>query len=74
MLAEIKHIAETIAPRLIKIRRHLHAHPELSGQEHQTAAYIAGVLSSCGLPVTEEVGKTGVVGEFRWRQVKIPEP
>ncbi len=64
MLSEIKNIAETFAPRLIEIRRHLHAHPELSGQEHQTSAYIAGVLSSCGLHVTEAVGKTGVVGNL----------
>lgn len=64
MLSEIKNIAETLAPRLIEIRRHLHAHPELSGQEHQTAAYVAGVLSSCGLQVKEAVGKTGVVGEL----------
>lgn len=64
MLSEIKHLAETFAPRLIEIRRHLHAHPELSGQEHQTSAYIAGVLSSCGLRVTEAVGKTGVVGDL----------
>jgi amidohydrolase len=64
MLSEIKDIAEKFAPRLIEIRRHIHAHPELSGQEHQTAAYIAGVLSSCGLHVQEAVGKTGVVGEL----------
>jgi amidohydrolase len=64
MLAEIKNIAETLAPRLIKIRRHFHAHPELSGQEYQTAAYIAGVLSSCGIAVREQVGKTGVIGEL----------
>lgn len=64
MLAEIKETAKKFAPRLIEIRRHLHAHPELSGEEHQTSAYIAGVLSSCGLRVTEAVGKTGVVGEL----------
>ncbi|MEM9543829.1 MAG: M20 family metallopeptidase [Cyanobacteria bacterium P01_E01_bin.42] len=64
MLARIKTLAETLAPRLIEIRRHLHAHPELSGQEYQTAAYIAGVLSSCGVHVEEAVGKTGVVGEL----------
>lgn len=64
MLSTIKDIAETLAPRLIEIRRHLHAHPELSGQEHQTAAYVAGVLSSCGLHVQEAVGKTGVVGDL----------
>lgn len=65
MLPEIKNIAQKLAPRLIEIRRHLHSHPELSGQEYQTAAYVAGVLSSCGLRVQESVGKTGVVGELK---------
>jgi amidohydrolase len=64
MLAEIKDLAQKFTPRLIEIRRHLHTHPELSGKEHQTSAYIAGVLSSCGLSVKEAVGKTGVVGEL----------
>ncbi len=64
MLNEIKKLAEKLTPRLIEIRRHLHAHPELSGQEHQTSAYVAGVLSSCGLNVLEAVGKTGVIGEL----------
>jgi amidohydrolase len=64
MLAKIRSIAENLAPRLIEIRRHLHAHPELSGQEHQTAAYIAGVLSAAGLQTQESVGRTGVVGEL----------
>ena len=27
-------------PEMIKIRRHLHAHPEISFHEEQTAAYI----------------------------------
>lgn len=64
MLDRIQQIAQTLEPRLIEIRRHLHAHPELSGQEYKTAAYVAGVLSSCGLHVRESVGKTGVVGEL----------
>ena len=65
MLAEIKSLAEKLAPRLIEIRRHIHAHPELSGEEQQTAAYVSGVLSSCGIAVQESVGKTGVVGNLR---------
>lgn len=65
MLTQIKNLAETLAPRLIEIRRHLHSHPELSGQEHQTSAYVAGVLSSSGLHIQESVGKTGVVGEIK---------
>ncbi|MGB0564092.1 MAG: M20 family metallopeptidase [Spirulinaceae cyanobacterium] len=64
MLEKIQDLARQLQPRLVEMRRHLHAHPELSGEEHQTAAYVAGVLSSCGLHVTEGVGKTGVVGEL----------
>ncbi len=64
MLTRIKDLAETLKPRLIEIRRHIHSHPELSGQEHQTAAYVAGVLSSCGIVVQEAIGKTGVIGEL----------
>ncbi len=65
MLSHIKDLAAKLAPRLIEIRRHIHSHPELSGQEYQTAAYVAGVMSSCGLQVQELVGKTGVVAELQ---------
>ncbi|AJD57521.1 hydrolase [Synechococcus elongatus UTEX 2973] len=64
MLDRIREVATRLEPRLLEIRRHLHAHPELSGHEHQTAAYVAGVLSSCGLQVREGVGRTGVVGDL----------
>jgi amidohydrolase len=65
MLPRIKHLTKTLTPRLIEIRRHLHSHPELSGQEQQTSAYVAGVLSSSGLQVQQQVGKMGVVGEVQ---------
>lgn len=38
----------------------LHAHPELSGQEEKTAAYIADALRRMGLTPTERVGGYGV--------------
>ncbi len=65
MLTRIKDLATKLAPRLIEIRRHLHSHPELSGHEYQTAAFVAGVLSANGVHVREGVGKTGVVGEVQ---------
>ncbi len=65
MLTRIKDLATKLAPRLIEIRRHIHSHPELSAQEYQTAAFVAGVLSSNGVHVREAVGKTGVVGEVQ---------
>ena len=49
---------------LINIRRHLHAHPELSGLENQTAILISGYLKNIGWRVTESVGRTGVVADF----------
>ncbi|MEO0947051.1 MAG: amidohydrolase [Cyanobacteria bacterium J06641_5] len=65
MLNRIQALTEQFAPRLLEIRRHLHAHPELSGQEYKTAAYVSGILASCGLEVREEVGRTGVIGELK---------
>ncbi|CDN13845.1 N-acyl-L-amino acid amidohydrolase [Richelia intracellularis] len=65
MLTHIKDIATQLAPRLIEIRRHIHSHPELSGQEYQTSAFVAGVLSSCGIHAEEGIGKTGVIGEVQ---------
>jgi len=65
MLTNIKDLATKLEPRLIEIRRHLHSHPEISGQEYQTSAFVAGVLSSSGLHVEEGIGKTGVIGELQ---------
>ncbi|MGB3767549.1 MAG: M20 family metallopeptidase [Phormidesmis sp.] len=64
MLPTIQKIAKKLQPRLIEIRRHIHANPELSGQEYKTAAYVSGILSSHGFQVQEMVGKTGVIAEL----------
>ncbi|HLI23775.1 MAG TPA: amidohydrolase [Acidimicrobiales bacterium] len=45
--------------------RDLHAHPELSMQEHRTAAKAAAHLRRAGFEVTAGVGGTGVVGLLR---------
>ena len=50
-------------PELIELRRHLQSHPELSGEEHQTAALVAGELRTAGWRVQEGVGRTGVLAE-----------
>jgi amidohydrolase len=64
MFSEIKSLTQQLAPQLLGIRRHIHAHPELSGHEHQTAAYVAGLMTGAGLAVRESVGRTGVVAEL----------
>jgi len=50
---------------LIQDRRHLHMHPELAFEEHETAAYVAERLRSLGIETRTGVGKTGVVGVIR---------
>jgi hippurate hydrolase len=49
---------------LTEIRRQIHAHPELSHKEVQTARLVAEKLRSWGYEVTEGVGGTGVVGRL----------
>ena len=55
---------DSFSDELINIRRRIHAHPELSGLENQTAILISGYLRNIGWRVTESVGRTGVIAEF----------
>jgi amidohydrolase len=56
---------EELMPAMIAWRRHLHRNPELSGQEKETAQFIAGQLKDWGIPVRTQVGGYGVIGEIR---------
>jgi amidohydrolase len=61
---QLERVAQEALPQWIGLRRHIHAHPELSGDEHQTAALVAGELRQLGWRVREGVGRTGVVAEL----------
>jgi amidohydrolase len=50
------------AAELQKLRRDLHAHPELGYEEERTSELIARTLTDWGIPVQRHLGKTGVVG------------
>jgi len=54
--------ARGLLPELASLRRDLHRHPELGGQERRTAALIAERLQRLGLEVRTGVAGTGVVG------------
>lgn len=61
MLKErIKTLALEIHPNVVRVRRHLHAHPELSFQEHATSAYIKDQLTDMGIPWSP-IAATGIV-------------
>src|SRR5690606_12804799 len=47
------------------MRRHLHANPELSYKEYNTAKYVAAMLRSFGLEPSEGVATTGLVVEVK---------
>ncbi|AWY44157.1 amidohydrolase [Pseudomonas putida] len=55
---------------MIALRRHIHAHPELSFEEFATADLVAGKLTEWGYEVHRGMGGTGVVGLLRNGQGK----
>ncbi|MGN6291551.1 MAG: M20 metallopeptidase family protein [Chitinophagaceae bacterium] len=61
MLEKIKSLAKQYAPEFIDIRHHLHAHPELSYQEFETARFVQQKLQESGIPF-EIKATTGVIG------------
>ncbi len=46
---------------MVKTRRYLHQHPEVSFHETETAAFIADTYERLGIPYQKEVGGNGIV-------------
>jgi amidohydrolase len=63
--ARLDALASQGLDKVIKDRRHIHQHPELSNREFQTSAYIAARARALGLDVRTPIGKTGVVAVLR---------
>ncbi len=61
---ELPYRVEAIMPDVIALRRHLHAHPELSGHEEQTAVHVAGLLAASGIPVQSGIGGYGLLARI----------
>ena len=57
---QVKDLAKSFAEDVVAIRRHIHANPELSYQEYETARYVAKQLRQLGLEPTEGVAETGL--------------
>ena len=56
---KIKSLAKAYKQEVIDNRRHLHAHPELSFKEFQTAAFVADKLREIGITEIESKATTG---------------
>ena len=61
-MSELLQEAKSIEPEIIKVRRSLHQHPELSYHEVATSKLVAHKLRSFGINVKTGVGGTGVLG------------
>jgi amidohydrolase len=61
MIERIKALAKQYVTEFIEIRRHLHAHPELSYKEFQTSKYVQEKLTEYNIPF-EIMATTGVIG------------
>jgi amidohydrolase len=58
----IREATEAVAPRLVALRRDIHAHPELAFEETRTAGIVAAELARLAIPHRTQVGRTGVLG------------
>ena len=64
----IHDLAKKYFKDVVATRRHLHMHPELSFEEKETSAYVAGLLDKWGIPYKAGVGGYGIVAEIQGAQ------
>ncbi len=60
LIQEIKSLSEKYFEEILETRRHIHAHPELSFQENDTADFIEKKLNEFGIKDTRRIADTGV--------------
>jgi amidohydrolase len=59
---KIKTLSQQYLQEIIAIRRHIHAHPELSFQENETSALVASKLEEWGIEFKKGYGGYGILG------------
>ncbi|XOV92890.1 MAG: M20 family metallopeptidase [Bacteroidota bacterium] len=60
LIPKIKVLADKYYDKVLEIRRHIHANPELSFEEYKTADFIENTLKSLGFEKVERKAKTGI--------------
>ncbi|QTD41345.1 M20 family metallopeptidase [Sporosarcina sp. Te-1] len=61
---------QTLIDWTIEQRRHFHMHPELSGQEFETAAYVKAKLAEFGIPLIDGYSAPNVIAYFKGTEGK----
>ena len=65
MIGKVKNIANKYVLEAINIRKHLHAHPELSFKEYETSKYIQSILKKHDIPFTTGHVETGIIATIK---------
>ena len=65
LLQKIKALAEANGQETVALRRHIHAHPELSYQEFNTVQYVADQLRRVGIDTSKSAATTGLIAEIK---------
>ena len=65
--SKIQILAKENISEIIEIRRHLHAHPELSFEEYATSDFIASKLKEYNIPFKQGIVKTGITALIEGR-------
>lgn len=60
IISQIKQLASSFKDDVTAIRHHIHMNPELSYQEHETAAFVAAELRKIGIEPKTGVADTGI--------------
>ena len=60
----IKKYASQYKEQVVEWRRHIHSHPELSGEEKNTSLFIQKVLGELGIPFVNDVSDYAVIGKI----------
>lgn len=67
---KIRELSKAWHQEVIGWRRHIHAHPELSMQEYETAAFVAARLDEIGIRYKKGIAKTGIMAWIEGRNPK----
>ncbi|MEI8085579.1 MAG: M20 family metallopeptidase [Paludibacter sp.] len=67
MKTQIQKLTAQYADYVVGCYRHLHAHPELSFQEFETAQFIVNELTKMGIPLKSGIGGNGILGRIEGR-------
>lgn len=65
MLDQIRALSDSLFPTVVKLRRTLHANPELAFEEYETARLVHDTLVPLGVELRTGIAKTGVVATLR---------